>query len=201
MRLYTEKGLTAIFYHPYGPQYPYPNYVNRPMYCCGGGQHGYWHSPSYGGQVNSYPNPHGQAISLADHGPKPFVVDINQAAKQNHAFRTALWTGPNLQMTLMSLNVGEDVGLEMHSEFDQFLRVEQGAGIVQMGNSPNHLDYQREIGDDYAIFIPAGTWHNLTNTGNVPLKLYSIYAPPAHPHGTVHTTKKEAMEAEEEYGH
>lgn len=91
----------------------------------------------------------------------------------------------------MSLNVGEDIGLEIHPKVDQFLRVEQGQGIVQMGKSSNNLNFEMKVFDDSAIMIPAGTWHNVTNTGN-----YSIYAPPQHPHDTVHVTKADAMAAE-----
>ena len=136
-----------------------------------------------------------------DNGPKPFVVNINEASKQNNTYRTALWTGPHLQVTLMSLNVGEDIGLEVHPNVDQFLRIEQGQGIVQMGETKDHLSFERNVYDDSAIFVPAGTWHNLTNTGNITLKLYSIYAPPNHPFGTVHTTKADALAAEESHGH
>lgn len=136
------------------------------------------------------------SIKLRDYGPEPFVVNINEAAKQNDNFRTALWTGPHLQLTLMSINVGEDIGLEIHPHLDQFLRIEEGQGIVKMGNSRNNLDFQRKVYDDFAIFIPAGTWHNLINTGNKPIKLYSIYAPPQHPRGTVHETKAIAQAAE-----
>jgi mannose-6-phosphate isomerase-like protein (cupin superfamily) len=124
------------------------------------------------------------------------VVNINQAAKQNSTYRTALWTGNHLQVTLMSINVGEDIGLEIHPDVDQFLRIEQGQGVVQMGKSKNNLNFVRKVSDDSAIVVPAGTWHNVTNTGNIPLKLYSIYAPPHHPHGTVHVTKADAMAAE-----
>lgn len=126
---------------------------------------------------------------LTDFGPSPFVVDIEEATVQNNTFRTALWTGKHLQLTLMSINVGEDIGLEIHPHLDQFLRIEQGQGLVQMGESKNQLDFEANVYADYAIIIPAGTWHNLTNTGNEPLKLYSIYAPPQHPFGTVHETK------------
>ncbi|KAF1677645.1 MULTISPECIES: cupin domain-containing protein [Bacillus] len=135
-------------------------------------------------------------LSLTDYGPKPFVVNINQAAKQNNTFRTALWTGKHLQVTLMSLNVGEDIGLEIHPHVDQFLRIEQGRGIVKMGKSKNLLQFQRNVYDDSAIMIPAGTWHNIINTGHTPLKLYSIYAPPNHPFGTVHVTKADAAKEE-----
>ncbi|WP_413229973.1 cupin domain-containing protein [Halobacillus litoralis] len=136
-------------------------------------------------------------MMVKDYGSNPFVIDINQATKQNDTYRTALWTGSNLQVTLMSINVGEDIGLEVHPDVDQFLRIEQGQGIVQMGESKNNLNFERDVYDDYAIMIPAGTWHNVTNTGNTPLKLYSIYAPPNHPFGTVHVTKADAVTAEE----
>jgi len=128
-------------------------------------------------------------IRLKDYGPDPFVVNIERATEQNNTFRTALWTGKHLQLTLMSINVGEDIGLEMHPDVDQFIRIEEGRGLAIMGDSKDKLDFQANVRDDYAIFIPAGKWHNLINTGNIPLKLYSIYAPPEHPHGTVHVTK------------
>ena len=133
---------------------------------------------------------------FSDYGPEPFAINIDQATKENNTFRTALWTGDHLQLTLMSISVGEDIGLENHPNLDQFLRIEQGQGIVKMGQDRDNLNFQRRIGDGYAIIIPAGTWHNLVNTGSVPLKLYSIYAPPQHPRGTVHRTKADAMAAE-----
>ncbi|QVY62116.1 cupin domain-containing protein [Cytobacillus gottheilii] len=138
---------------------------------------------------------------IPDYGSMPFVININEAAKQNKNYRYAIWTGTHLQTTLMSINVGEDIGLEMHSDVDQFLRIEQGQGIVQMGLSKNNLTLTRYVHDDSAIFIPAGTWHNLINKGNIPLKLYSIYAPPNHPFGTIHKTKADAMSSEEDQGH
>ncbi|GAE35979.1 cupin domain-containing protein [Halalkalibacter akibai] len=136
-----------------------------------------------------------------DYGSEPFVTDIEEVTKQNDSFRRALWTGNHLQVTLMSIDVGEDIGLEVHPTLDQFLRIEEGQGIVQMGDSRDHLYFQAQVFDDYAIVVPAGKWHNLTNTGNKPLKLYSIYAPPQHPFGTVHETKAIAMEAEEDHHH
>lgn len=138
---------------------------------------------------------------LKDYGPKPFVINIEEATTQNNTFRTALWTGNYLQLTLMSIGVGEDIGLEMHSDLDQFIRIEEGEGIVMMGDSKNNLGFQRRVSDDFIFIIPAGKWHNLINTGDKPIKLYSIYAPPQHPYGTVHRTKSEAMAAEEEHGH
>jgi len=138
-------------------------------------------------------------IALKDYGAKPFVINIDEATLQNNAFRTALWTGDHLQLTLMSIDVDDDIGLEMHSNLDQFIRIEEGKGLVQMGEKKDNLNYQRRISKDYAIIIPAGTWHNLINTGNKPLKLYSIYAPPQHPRGTVHRTKADAIAAENNY--
>jgi mannose-6-phosphate isomerase-like protein (cupin superfamily) len=78
----------------------------------------------------------------------------------------------------MSIRVGEDIGVEVHPVIDQFIRVEEGQGVAQMGPSKTNLNYQRNVSDGSAIFVPAGTWHNVVNTGNKPLKLYSIYAPP-----------------------
>ena len=128
-----------------------------------------------------------------DYGPKPIAFDIDQLTKQNECFRTALWTGDSLQLTLMSIEPGEDIGQEIHQNLDQFLRIEEGTGLIKMGYRKDELNYQEEVDDDFAIIIPAGTWHNLINTGDKPLKLYSIYAPPAHPSGTVQRTKEEAM--------
>ncbi|MDD2555936.1 MAG: cupin domain-containing protein, partial [Syntrophaceticus sp.] len=90
----------------------------------------------------------------------------------------------------MSIRVGGDIGLEMHSNLDQFIRVVSGYGHVRMGYCIDNLNIQKKVDDNYGIMIPAGTWHNLINIGNRPLKLYSIYAPPAHPFGTIHETKE-----------
>ncbi|NLK38867.1 MAG: cupin domain-containing protein [Clostridiales bacterium] len=134
-----------------------------------------------------------------DLGPNPLVVNINRAARANPFYRSTLWTGDHLQVTLMSIKVGGDIGLEAHPNLDQFIRVESGFGLVKMGTNQNHLDYQEKIDGNFAVVIPAGTWHNIINIGNRPLKLYSIYAPPAHPFGTVHETKEIAEEAEDHY--
>lgn len=141
-------------------------------------------------------NQYGNQIQMTDYGPAPFTVNIEEAAKQNTNFRTALWTGNHLQVTLMSINVGEDIGLESHPNLDQFIRIEQGQGLVLMGDRMDRMDFQANVEDDFIIIIPAGKWHNLINTGNRPLKLYSIYAPPQHPHGTIHVTKSDAEAAE-----
>jgi mannose-6-phosphate isomerase-like protein (cupin superfamily) len=135
-------------------------------------------------------------VRQQDYGPNPYVVDIEQAVEENPYFRRALWTGRHMQVVLMSLRPGEDIGLEMHPNVDQFIRIEDGDGLVQMGTSRDRLDIQRRVEDGYTVMIPAGTWHNLTNIGHKPLKLYTIYAPPEHPYGTVHRTKEEALAAE-----
>ncbi|WP_071396823.1 cupin domain-containing protein [Bacillus tuaregi] len=189
-----------MYYGPYIYPYQYPYDANAFMYYYGR-QLPYWPYPNEieaGNRFDSFRSYNGNdRNSREDYGPKPFTININQATKQNNTFRTALWTGTQLQITLMSLKRGEDIGLEMHPDVDQFLRVEQGQGLVQMGKSRDQLTFRRRVYDDSAIVIPAGTWHNLINTGNGPLKLYSIYAPPNHPFGTVHETKSEAEAAEE----
>ena len=133
---------------------------------------------------------------LKDYGPEPIVFDIEEVTKQNNYFRVAFWTGRYFQLTLMSINAGEDIGLEKHDDHDQFIRIEEGQGLVKMGNTKDNLDFQATVRDDYAIIIPAGVWHNLINTGSKPIKLYSIYAPPEHLRGTIHKTKADA-EADE----
>lgn len=135
-------------------------------------------------------------FDLIDYGPNPFVINIEEATEQNNNFRTALWTGDNLQLTLMSIPAGEEIGLEMHPDTDQFIRIEDGRGLVMMGDTQNNLDFQEMVYEDYAFIIPAGKWHNLINVSNEPLKLYSLYAPPEHPHGTVHETRLIAEQQE-----
>lgn len=131
-------------------------------------------------------------IDQNDYGTEPYVINIEQATTENNSFRVAKWTGDNMQMTLMSIQPGDDIGLEVHEDHDQFLRVEDGEGLVQMGPAENDLSFEKKVEDDFAIFVPAGTWHNVTNTADKPLRLYSIYAPGEHPKGTIHKTKKEA---------
>ena len=127
-----------------------------------------------------------------DFGPEPFVVNIARATQQNPFYRRTLWTGCHLQLTLMCIPPCGEIGLEVHPDNDQFLRLEEGQGIVMMGACRERLNFQRPICQDDAIFVPAGTWHNVVNTGRTPLKLYAIYAPPHHPHGTVHRTQAES---------
>lgn len=131
-----------------------------------------------------------------DYGGEPIVVDIDRFTKSNSYFRTALWTGDNLQVTLMSIPVGGEIGLEIHPHTDQFLRIEEGCANIMMGKCKEDLTYHHKGNNGYAIMIPAGTWHNIINIGRAPLNLYSIYAPPQHPFGTVHKTKADAEKAE-----
>lgn len=139
--------------------------------------------------------------NIIDNGPNPFVTNIEEDTLQNSNYRTTLWTGNNLQTTLMSIEVGSDIGLEMHDTHDQFLRVEQGVAKVSIGPNKDNLQTW-EASDGYAIYVPAGSWHNLESVGSEALKLYSIYAPAEHPHGTVHVTREEADLAEaEEHNH
>lgn len=145
-----------------------------------------------------YRNRYGREMNeMTDSGGEPLIVNIDRAAKLNHNFRTALWTGGQLQLTLMSIPVGGDIGLEMHPRTDQFIRIESGTAQVMMGKKKDAPDYRQRVNSDYAVIIPAGTWHNIVNIGNMPLKVYSIYAPPQHPFGTVHKTKADAEEAEQ----
>ncbi len=128
----------------------------------------------------------------ADEGAQPFVTDIESETLANTNYRTTRWTGRNIQMTLMCIEPGHDIGLEVHQHGDQFLRIEAGRARVQMGPAEDDLSFDREVADDWVILVPAGTWHNVTNIGDEPLKVYAIYGPPEHPHGTVHATKEEA---------
>ena len=182
--------MEKMYYIPYGYPHPAPYYI--PQYTNAGyypGQDmrwGYWQADKLKARVQ-----------LKDYGPNPFVIDIEAASEQNKNYRRALWTGEHLQVTVMSIPIGGDIGLEIHPDTDQFLRIEEGKGIVRMGKSQNNLTFERKVKEDSAIMVPAGTWHNVINTGNEPIKLYSIYAPPHHPHGTVQKTKAEAMAEEE----
>ena len=129
---------------------------------------------------------------MTDTGPNPFVVDLEKATLDNENYRTTLWTGKYLQMTVMAIKPGHDIGLEVHEDHDQFLRVEQGRGRVQMGPAKDELRLDQEVTGDWAILIPAGSWHNVTNVGDEDLKVYSLYAPAEHAHGTVHPTREDA---------
>ena len=139
------------------------------------------------------------APDISDLGGQPLIANMGCFARQNPYYRTTLWTGSHLQVTLMSIPVHGDIGLEMHPDVDQFIFVENGCALVMMGESETVLNQQQKVGSNYAIIVPAGIWHNIVNAGKTPLKLYSVYAPPQHPFGTVHETKEDAEEAEIRY--
>lgn len=134
----------------------------------------------------------GRHPEIRDYGDAPFIFNINHATNMNSNFRTTLWTGCHMQLTLMYIPVGGDIGVEMHEDVDQFIRIESGHAKVYMGNCRHSLSEKACVDGNYAVIIPAGTWHNIVNVGNRPLKLYSLYAPPKHPYGTVHQTKADA---------
>ncbi len=129
---------------------------------------------------------------MTDHGNEPYIVDIERATLDNDTFRTTLWTGEHLQLTVMSIRPGDDIGLEVHPDNDQFLRLEQGRGRCQMGPAKDDLPFDEEVSDDWVILVPAGTWHNVTNTGDEDMKVYALYGPADHLTGTIHETHADA---------
>ncbi len=138
-------------------------------------------------------------LEFRDFGNEPFVFNIEDYTKENETYRTVLWTGQNMQLTVMSLLPGEDIGLEMHAEHDQFIRVEEGEGMVMMGDAEDNLTFKERVEDDFAIMIPAGKWHNVINDSDKPMKVYSIYAPREHKPNTVHKTREESLADEHDH--
>lgn len=125
-----------------------------------------------------------------------WLADIEKLTLENENFRTVVYTGEHTQLTLMRLAPGEDIGWERHGHLDQFLRLEQGQARVDFGRNEDAVDESHEVLDDWAVIVPAGVWHNVVNTGQEDVKLYSLYSPPEHADGTVHVTKAEAEAAE-----
>ncbi len=121
-----------------------------------------------------------------------WVGDVERETLENTNFRTVLFTGEQVQLTVMRLAPGEEIGVEMHDHLDQFLRIEQGTGRVTFGRAADHVDETYDVEDDWAVIVPGGVWHNVINTGTGDLRLYSLYAPPEHARDTVHRTKAEA---------
>jgi len=117
---------------------------------------------------------------------KGYISNIEKETKENTNFRKVLYTGKNSQLVVMNLNPGEEIGSEVH-ELDQFLRIEDGKGVAILDG------VEHTIEDDWAIVVPAGAEHNVKNTGDEPMKIYTIYSPPEHKDGTVHVTKADAM--------
>jgi mannose-6-phosphate isomerase-like protein (cupin superfamily) len=124
---------------------------------------------------------------------KGFVGDIEDQAEGNSNFRRVVYTGKNLQLVLMSLKPGEDIGEEVHTDLDQFFRIEKGKGEVLIDGK------RSKIKDDDAVLVPAGARHNIINTGDKPMRLYTLYGPPEHRDGTVHATKVDAQKMKEHF--
>ena len=118
--------------------------------------------------------------------------DINEATIANSDFRRVLYTGEHLQLVLMSLAPGEEIGEEVHEDRDQFFRFEEGQGVVLIDGKENKVE------DDFAVIVPAGAKHNVKNTSDEPLQFYTLYGPPEHKDKTVHTTKEQAEKDEEQ---
>ncbi len=125
---------------------------------------------------------------------EPYKVNIEKETKENLDYRRVLFTGQKMQLVVMSLKPGEDIPLEVHNNIDQFIRVEIGQAYVKIG------DKEFNLKDDDVVIIPAGTEHYVKNTSETEdLTLYTIYASPEHPEGTVQKTKAEADAAEHEH--
>ncbi len=120
---------------------------------------------------------------------KGYIVNIEKETLQNTDYRRVLYTGAHLQMVVMNLAPGDEIGSEVHDGIDQFIRVESGSAKVVLNGSEEHL-----LEDDFAVIIPAGVEHNVINVGDGALKIYSIYTPPEHKAGTVHATKADEKE-------
>ena len=138
-------------------------------------------------------------FNFEDRGKQPVVENIEDWTKANENYRTTVWTGEKMQLTLMTIQPGDDIGLEVHPDVDQFLRIESGKGLCQMGPAEDNLNFEKEVEDDFAILVPANTWHNVINTGDKPLKLYTLYAGPDHLPGTVHPTHQDAIDDPNEH--
>jgi len=117
---------------------------------------------------------------------KGYVADIETLTVGNDDFRRVLYTGKQLQLVLMTLKPGEEIGEEVHDDRDQFFRVDEGKGEVRIDGAPSAIE------DGFAVIVPAGARHNIVNTGSAPLRLYTLYGPPEHRDGTVHRDKAQA---------
>ncbi|WP_040159440.1 cupin domain-containing protein [Nigerium massiliense] len=136
-------------------------------------------------------------MTVNDNGPKPNAFDIETETRANTNYRTVAWTGKYLQVTLMSIPVGQSIGLEVHPETDQFLRLDAGKGRCVMGPEKDQLDFQQDVEDGWSIQVPAGSWHDVINTGDEPMQLYAVYAPVHHAPGIVQKTSEDAEQDEE----
>jgi mannose-6-phosphate isomerase-like protein (cupin superfamily) len=128
-------------------------------------------------------------MTIKDIGPEPQSFDLETETVENTNFRTVAWSGKYLQVTLMSIPVGGDIGLEAHPETDQFIRLDSGRGRAQMGPAKGDLTFDQKVGDGWCVLVPAGSWHNVTNIGDEPMQVYTIYAPAHHAPGKIHVTQ------------
>ena len=117
---------------------------------------------------------------------KGYCDDIERVTTGNDDFRRVLYTGKHLQLVLMTLQPGEEIGEEVHDDRDQFFRIEEGQGEVRIDGTANRVE------DDFAVIVPAGARHNVVNTGDAPLRFYTLYGPPEHKDGVVHKDKAQA---------
>ncbi len=124
---------------------------------------------------------------------KGFIGDVEDRAEKNTDFRRVIYTGKHLQLVLMSLKPGEDIGEEVHHDGDQFFRIESGEGEALIDGKRSRIK-----GDD-AVLVPAGARHNIINSGDKPLRFYTLYGPPEHRDGTVHATKADAQRMKEHF--
>jgi len=119
---------------------------------------------------------------------KGFVENIEKLTLENDNYRKVLYTGKHMQLVLMTLQAGEEIGREVHEGHDQFFRIEEGQGRISID------DNEYDVKDDDAMIVPAGAWHNVVNTGSTPLRLYTLYGPPEHREGVLHPTKADEKE-------
>lgn len=129
---------------------------------------------------------------IDDIGPRSQAFNLEQETRNNENYRTVAWSGRYLQLTLMSIPVGADIGLEAHPDTDQFLRLDAGRGRVRMGESPDKLTFEEVVTDGWCLLVPAGTWHDITNVGDEPMQVYAIYAPAHHKPGKIQKTASDA---------
>ena len=142
------------------------------------------HVEHHNDRVNSYCN-RCENRCKNEHGGEVYTFNVGKTAYKNKNFRESVWTGEYLQMTLMSIPCSQDIGVEIHEDTDQYIRVEYGCAVVMTGCGRNCLNNNKKLYAGDTVFIPAGTWHNIINVGRCDLKLSSVYAPPHHPKCTV----------------
>jgi len=128
------------------------------------------------------------AYRIQDIGPQPQSFDVERATKDNTDYRSVAWSGRYLQLTLMAIPAGGEIGLEVHPETDQFLRLDAGSGRVQMGPAKENLPFTMDVTDGWCVLVRGGTGQNITNTGTTPMHVYTIYAPAHHAPGKVQAT-------------